>query len=173
MIDSDIANLFNYSTKDLNRNVKNNINRFPEYYCFRLIEGEYRNLRCKNFTSNSNRNYGGRRYLPYVFNDYGIVMLAGILKSEVAVSMSIKIVNEFIIMKKYINNDLIEQKFYKEMLLRHDKDIKLLQESFDKITLDIISKLNVKVILIVKEKGRLNKIDIKKYNKQYNNLKII
>ena len=47
MLDSDVANLFEYETKDLNRNVKNNINRFPEYYCFQLSEEEYQSLRCK------------------------------------------------------------------------------------------------------------------------------
>ena len=61
MLDSDVAKLFGYSTKDLNRNVKNNINRFPESYCFQLNEDEYKNLRCKIFTSSFDGNYGGRR----------------------------------------------------------------------------------------------------------------
>ena len=54
MLDSDVARLFKYQTKDLNRNVKNNIERFPEYYCFQLTEEEYESLRCKNFTLNKN-----------------------------------------------------------------------------------------------------------------------
>ena len=102
MLDSDVALLFGYQTKDINRAVKNNKNRFPNNYCFQLTEEEYENLRCNFFTSSSKDNYGGRRYLPYVFSEYGITMLAGILKSEVAVSMSLKIVNEFIEMRKYI-----------------------------------------------------------------------
>ena len=104
MLDSDVASLFGYSTKDLNRNVKNNINRFPENYCFRLTKEEYENLRCKNLTS-SKYNYGGRRYLPYVFTEYGITMLVGILKGEVAVSTSLKIVEAFISMRKFINEN--------------------------------------------------------------------
>ena len=52
MLDSDVAMLFKYATKDLNRNVKNNIERFPEYYCFQLTNEEYKSLRCKNFTLN-------------------------------------------------------------------------------------------------------------------------
>ena len=51
-IDNDVAKLFCYKTKELNRNVRNNIERFPEYYCFKLIEEEYKSLRCKNFTLN-------------------------------------------------------------------------------------------------------------------------
>ena len=54
MLDSDVARLFKYATKDLNRNVKNNIERFPEYYCFQLTDEEYKSLRCKNFTLNEN-----------------------------------------------------------------------------------------------------------------------
>lgn len=103
MLDSDVAKLFNYATKDLNRNVRNNIERFPEYYCFRLTEDEYKSLRCKNFTLNKNGRGEHRKYLPYVFTEYGITMLAGLLKSEIAVSISIKIVNAFIEMRKVLN----------------------------------------------------------------------
>ena len=102
MLDSDVARLFKYQTKDLNRNVKNNIERFPEYYCFQLTEEEYESLRCKNFTLNKNGRGQHRKYLPYVFTEYGITMLAGLLKSDIAVAASIKIVNTFIEMKKII-----------------------------------------------------------------------
>lgn len=61
MLDSYVAKLFGYETKDLNRNIKNNQKRFPENYCFQLTEVEHKNLRCKIFTS-SLTNYGGRRY---------------------------------------------------------------------------------------------------------------
>ena len=102
MLDSDVARLFKYETKDLNRNVKNNIDRFPEYYCFQLTEEEYESLRCKIFTLNKNGRGQHRKYLPYVFTEHGITMLAGLLKSDVAVVASIKIVNSFIEMKKII-----------------------------------------------------------------------
>ena len=70
MLDSDVARLFGYQTKDLNRNVKNNIERFPEYYCFQLTEGEYKSLRCKNFTLNKNGRGQHRKYMPYVFTEH-------------------------------------------------------------------------------------------------------
>ena len=59
-----VTMLFGYETKDLNRNVKNNINRFPENYCFQLTKEEYENFRCQNVTSSLEKNYGGRRYMP-------------------------------------------------------------------------------------------------------------
>ena len=71
--------------------------------------------------------------MPYVFSEYGITMLAGILKSEVAVSMSLKIVNEFIEMRKYIKENLIEQKNINNQVIKNTEDIKLIQKSLDKM----------------------------------------
>ena len=123
MLDSDLAKLFGYTTKDLNRNVKNNINRFPETYCFKLTDLEYKELRCKNFTSSFNSSYGGRRYMPYVFTEHGVTILAGILKSREAVLVSLKIVDAFISMRKFINDnkDIFKRLTLTEYkLLEHD-----------------------------------------------------
>ena len=103
IMDSDVAKLFNYETKEINRNVKNNIERFPDNYCFQLTKEEYESLRCKNVTLKNGRG-NHRKYLPYVFTEYGITMLAGILKSDIAIQVSIKIVDAFIEMRKYIGN---------------------------------------------------------------------
>lgn len=101
ILDSDVAKLFNYETKYLNRQVMRNRERFPDNYCFQLSQEEYKSLRCQNGTSS----YGGRRYNPYVFTEYGVTMLAGILKSDVAVEVSIKVVNAFIEMRKYMHTN--------------------------------------------------------------------
>ena len=135
MLDSDIAKLFMYETKNLNRQVNRNISRFPEEYCFQLSSKEYENLRCQNVTPNNNLIHGGRRYLSFVFTDKGIIMLATVLKSDIAVEMSIRIINAFISMKKYISSSLIEQKYINNLVFKHDEDIKILQESFDKMIL--------------------------------------
>ncbi len=136
MLDSDVATLFEYATKDLNRNVKNNIERFPEYYCFQLTNEEYKSLRCKNFTLNENGRGQHRKYLPYVFTEYGITMLAGLLKSEVAVNVSIRIVNTFIEMRKFLssNNQIFERLTSVEYkLLDHDKKF---DEVFNQLQLE-------------------------------------
>ena len=134
MLDSDLAMFFEYETKQLNRPVARNIKRFPENYCFQLTESEYENLRCQIGTSSCGNNYGGRRYLPYVFTEHGVTMLAGVLKSDLAIKMSLKIVDAFIKMKNYLSNSLIEQNFYKNMLLDHDDRIKILENSFNNKT---------------------------------------
>ena len=136
MLDSDVARLFEYATKDLNRNVKNNIERFSEYYCFQLTNEEYKSLRCKNFTLNENGRGQHRKYLPYVFTEYGITMLAGLLKSEVAVNVSIRIVNTFIEMRKFLssNNQIFERLTSVEYkLLDHDKKF---DEVFNQLQLE-------------------------------------
>ena len=93
---------------------------------------ELDNLRFQIGTSKKENNQGGRRYIPYAFTEQGIAMLSSVLRTDVASKTSINIMRAFIKMKKYISNDLIEQKFINNMVLEHDSEIKLLQESFDK-----------------------------------------
>ena len=72
MLDVDLAEIYGYETKNFNRQIKNNIEKFEgEDFMFRLNEDEFENLRCKNFTSS----WGGSRYLPYAFTEQGIYML--------------------------------------------------------------------------------------------------
>lgn len=170
MLDSDVARLFGYQTKDLNRNVKNNIERFPEYYCFQLTEEEYKSLRCKNFTLNKNGRGQHRKYMPYVFTEHGITMLAGLLKSNIAVNISIKIVNTFIEMRKFlIQNgqvfDRISTLEYKQLEneKNFDKIFNMLQNKDNvkqkiffegqiwdsySLIIDIIKKANNKIVII-------------------------
>ena len=213
MLDCDLAKLYNVETKRINEAVKNNPYKFPERFSFRLNEIEMENLWSKFSTakiSNMSRSY------PRVFTEQGIAMLSTILKSKVAVETSIRIMDAFVYMRKYISNNLIEQDNMKSMLIKHDNEIKLLQESFskleekekinhifyegqiydaysllidifkeakkeiiiidnyaDKSILDMITNLNVKVIIVTRKFNLLKDIDIKKYNRQYHNLKVI
>ena len=174
MLDSDLAMLFGYETKQLNRQVLRNINRFPENYCFQITDTEYISLRCQNGTLKNGRGEH-RKYLPYVFTEYGITMLAGILKSELAIKMSLRIVDIFITMKNYINTSLIEQKYFNELTIKNTEDIKLLQESFDKLNtkesnnhifyegqiydaysllIDVLSKASKEIIIIDNYAGK-------------------
>ena len=157
---------------------------------------------------------GGRQYLPYVFTEHGVAMLASILRTPIASRMSIAIMRAFVAMRKYISTNLLEQKYINNLVIQNTEDIKLLKQSFskfeektneiyfdgqiydayskikdifgnakkeliivdayaDKFVLDIIRNIDVKIILIVKNKSLLTKTDIDKYNSQYNNLNII
>ena len=101
MLDSDVAALFGVETKNLNKAMKRNQSRFPEDFCFQINSKEFKNLRFQNATSNE-AGYGGRRYLPYVYSEHGIIALAGVLKSDIAAQMSVEIARAFIQMRKFI-----------------------------------------------------------------------
>ena len=125
MLDSDVAMLYQYTTKNINKAMKRNINRFPEDFCFQLTEKEVENLRFQFGTSSLNKeNYGGRRYLPYVYTEQGISMLAGVLKNDIAIQVSINIIRAFIEMRKFIsNNAQVFERLTKieYKMLEHDK----------------------------------------------------
>lgn len=125
MLDSDVAMLYQYETKYIDKVVKRNINRFPEAFCFQLPETETENLRLQFATSGLEKeNYGGRRCLTYIYTEQGISMLAGLLKNEIAVQVSINIIRVFIEMRKFIslNGKLFERLIDVECkILEHDK----------------------------------------------------
>ena len=123
MLDSDVAMLYHYETKKINQTVKRNIKRFPEKFCFQLTQNETENLRSQIVTS-SLENYGGRRYLPYVFTEQGIAMLSGLLRNEIAVQVSINIMDAFAEMRKFMlsNGQVFERLTRVEYkLLEQDK----------------------------------------------------
>ena len=132
MLDSDLAKLYecNNGTKDINKTVKRNMDRFPECFMFRLTDEEYNVLRFQIGTSNSR---GGRRYNPYVFTEQGVAMLSSVLHSKIAIKMSIQIINAFVVMRKYIPSNIIEQKYINNLVFEHDHEIKLLKETLEKI----------------------------------------
>lgn len=119
MLDEDLATLYCVKTKVLNQSVKRNQDRFPEEFCFQLNKKEYDNLKSQIATSNlisqnviskinprsqnvTFKSKAGRKYLPYVFTEQGVAMLSGVLKSNVAIHISIQIMSEFVSMRKLI-----------------------------------------------------------------------
>ena len=137
MLDSDVAMLYHYSTKRVNEAVKRNKERFPENFCFQLTENETENLRSQFATSSLEKeNYGGRRTLPYVFTEQGIAMLSGLLKNEIAIQVSINIMNAFVEMRKFIvNNGQVFARLANVecKLLNQDKLLSNHEKNFEKI----------------------------------------
>ena len=218
MLDKDLAKLYQCKngTKTINLAVKRHINRFPERFMFQLTKEEYYDILRFQFETLELEKGKYSKYLPYVFTEQGVAMLATVLRTEVAEEVSIKIMRAFVIMRHFIidNKDIYKSiNNINNKLIEHDEKLNLIFSNFeekkitneiyyegqiydayskildilsmakskiviidayaDKSVLDIISKLNVEVILICKSKGLLRKIDIEKYNKQYNKLKVI
>ena len=213
MLDSDLAKLYECKngTKDINKAVKRNIERFPQNFYFQITEEEMKKLWFQSGTANKMI-----RSLPYVFTEQGIAMLSSVLHTQIAISQSIRIMDAFVKMRKIISSNLIEQKYINELVIKDNERINLLEESFskleekekanhifyegqiydaysllidifkeagkeiiiidnyaDKSILDMITNLNVRVTIVTRKFNLLKDIDIKKYNRQYNNLKVI
>lgn len=100
ILDTDLATLYQVETKALNRVLKRNENRFPENFCFQLTEKETKSLRYQFGTSNVGR--GGRRYLPFAFTEQGVAMMSALLRSDIAVKVSIEIMNAFVEMRRVL-----------------------------------------------------------------------
>lgn len=117
MIDSDLAELYDVETKILNRAVKRNKERFPENFIFQLTEEEYENLRFQFGTLNKENPLRSqnatletgrgkhRKYLPYAFTEQGVSMLSAVLRSKTAINVSIKIINAFVEMRRFLSQN--------------------------------------------------------------------
>ena len=103
MLDRDLAEIYGYETKNFNRQVKNNIEKFDEDFMFQLTKDESNTIsRCKNFTLNEKDGRGSNiKYLPHVFTEQGIYMLMTVLRGELAVQQSKTLIRLFKKMRHY------------------------------------------------------------------------
>ena len=227
MLDSDLAILYGCKngTKEINQAVKNNPLKFPDRYCFKLSDKESKSFLVKNFDQKKETR-GGKFKNPTVFTEQGIYMLATILKTKMAASSTIKIMDTFVEMRKFINENKdvfkrvisIENKtdYIENTLKEHDKNFEMIFNKFDrkedlksklffngeiyeaysllvdiiskadkeiviidnyvdKVTLDILTKKKVNVIVLLitdKNKIRLTDTDVNKFNSEYPTLRI-
>ena len=132
MFSKDVALLYQVETKRLNEVVKRNMNRFPESFCFQLTEKEFKMIssRSQFATLNKSNNLRGYniKYLPYVLTEQGIMMLSGLLKSDIAVRVNIQIIDAFVKMRKYF----VKSTLTSEMLINHENRILKLEDTFNR-----------------------------------------
>jgi len=225
MLDEDLSVLYGVETRVFNQAIKRNIERFPEKFRFQLTQEEFENLRSQFVTSslvsqNTTPKHGGRRYLPFVFTEQGVSMLSAVLRSKIAIEISIKIIESFVSMRKLISsNSLIFDRFERveQRLSLHDdkfnaifnaiedrdtpqkqhlfydgqifdaylfvsdiiksakKSIKLIDNYIDESTLVLFTKRdeNIDMKIYTKTISKQLKLDLEKYNAQYQNIDII
>ena len=117
LLDEELAEMYGVETKALVRQVKRNLDRFPDDFMFQLTADEWESLRCQIGTSNVGR--GGRRYAPFVFTEQGIAMLSSVLHSERAVRVNIEIMRAFVRLRQMLASnaelarklEMLEQKY--------------------------------------------------------------
>lgn len=172
MLDSDIAKLYETDTKRVNEAVRRNIEKFPERFSWKLTSEELKILWSQFATANISKK---SRSIPRVFTEQGVAMLATVLKTHVAAQVTIKIMDAFVEMRKYINNNLIEQTYINKLVIKDHERINLLEESFNKLEektnlnsiffegqiydaysllLDILNKSNKEIIIIDNYAGK-------------------
>ena len=215
MLDRDLAELYGVQTKELNKAVNRNLDRFPESFRFQLTQQEFDNLRFQNGTSSE---HGGRRYLPFVFTEQGVSMLSAVLRSTTAVQVSIKIIETFVTMRRFITQnagiferferieqrisihdenfhkifDAIEDKtikpkqgifydgqifdayaFFSDLVKNAKNTIILFDNYIDETVLTLLSKnQTVKITIHTKNISKQLKLDVEKYNSQYNPIEL-
>src|SRR5438309_427172 len=129
MLDSDLAAIYQVSTKRLNEQLRRNRSRFPVDFAFQLTGEELTDLRSQIATS---KKRGGRRYLPWVFTEHGAIMLASVLNSDVAIQASVRVVRAFVYLREQLaSNKKLAQKFaeLEKRLDSHDESIATLFEA--------------------------------------------
>lgn len=209
MLDSDLAKLYQCKngTKEINQAVRNNLDKFPERYSWKLTDDDSKNLLVKIIDQKNKVDTRGGKYKnPRVFTEQGVAMLATILKTPVATQISIRIMDAFVAMRRYLNKN---QDIYKSIsninnkLLEHDDKFRILFDKFDykgeivKINksfeaylsildilngckkeliidqyadnrlLDLISELDIKILLITSDKSKINKILLNSFMKEH------
>lgn len=175
MLDSDLGKLYGCvnGAKTVNQAVKRNIDRFPEDFYFQLTKEEYYDiLQLKN--QKMELEHGKFvKYLPFAFTEQGVAMLASVLKTEMASKVSVNIMRAFVLMRRYISTNLVEQKYINNQVLKNTEDIKILKETFDEfkpkinsifyegqiydaysLLMDILNKANNSIIIIDNYAGK-------------------
>jgi phage regulator Rha-like protein len=120
ILDSDLAALYEVSTKQLNQQIKRNSDRFPAEFAFRISKKEFESLRSQIVTSNTR---GGRRYLPYAFTEHGVLMAANVLNSPRAVAVSVALIKAFVRLREMLVTNQVMGKRLAEVektLVTHD-----------------------------------------------------
>ena len=115
MLDSDLAKLYGTETKRVNEAITRNVEKFPERFSWKLTSEELKLLWSQFATANISSK---SRSIPRVFTEQGIAMLATVLKTSIATQVTIQIMDAFVEMRKYINNNLIEQNYINKLVLK-------------------------------------------------------
>ena len=133
-IDSDLAELYGLETRRLKEQVKRNIERFPKHYMFELTKEEAEVSRSQNATLKRGENI---KYLPYVFNEHGVMILANVLKSGRAIEVSMRIIDIFIKLREMLL-DNTELRLAIEKLEKktenNSRNIEIVFRYFDELT---------------------------------------
>jgi len=134
MLDKDLAFLYEVDTRDLNKAVNRNIERFPADFMFQLSRSEFSGLMFQFGTSKKGR--GGTRKLPYVFTELGVAMLSSVLRSKKAISVNIQIMRTFTKIRQLLASNRNLRLKIEDMERRYDKNFKIIFDMLKKMIVE-------------------------------------
>jgi hypothetical protein len=132
MLDSDLAELYRVETKQLKRQVRRNLNRFPKDFMFELSIQEIENLRSQFGTTS----WGGSRYVPMVFTEQGVAMLSSVLNSDSAIEMNIHIIRIFTRLREMLlthKDILLKLELLEKQVAKNNKEIQYIFEALKQL----------------------------------------
>jgi len=129
MFDKDLAHLYGVKTEYLTRQVRRNIDRFPENFLIQLTKDEFSNLICHFGRSN----WGGTRKLPFAFTEHGILMLSSVLRSKRAIQVNIKIMETFIKLREMLTNHKELKQKIEQLEKKYDHQFRIVFEAIKKL----------------------------------------
>lgn len=130
MLDADLADLYGVGTRALKRQVRRNLDRFPQDFTFQLNRGEFDDLRCQVGTSSR---WGGTRYLPYAFTEQGVAMLSSVLRSQRAVRVNIEIMRAFVRLRDILSTDRDLARKLDALEQRYDRQFKVVFDAIRRL----------------------------------------
>lgn len=133
MLDSALAALYGVKTKELNRAMKRNMDRFPDDFVFLLTTEEADILRFQFGTSSELDKHGGRRYLPHVFTEQGVAMLSSVLRSKRAVLANVEIMRTFVKLRHILGSHKDLARKLSELEGRYDRQFKIVFDAIRQI----------------------------------------
>ena len=129
ILDRDLAELYGVETKQLTRQVRRNIDRFPSDFLICLTRQEFKNLKC-HFGPSS---WGGVRKLPYAFTEHGILMLSSVLNSERAIQVNIQIMRTFTKLREMLAGHVTLKRKIEDMEKKYDYQFKVVFDAIKKL----------------------------------------
>ncbi|KUG27032.1 hypothetical protein ASZ90_003117 [hydrocarbon metagenome] len=139
MLDKDLAELYGVATRELNKAVSRNIDRFPNDFMFQLNRKEFNNLKFHFGTSsqpNGKAGWGGTRKLPYAFTEQGVAMLSSVLRSGRAIKVNISIMRAFVKIREILSTHKELAQKLKELELKiesHDEQITAIFDAINQL----------------------------------------
>ena len=171
MLDFDLAEMYEIETKNLNKAVRRNSERFPEDFMFRLTNEEANSLAISLRFQNGTSNKGGTRYAPFAFTEQGVAMLSGILRSPKAIEVNINIMRAFVRMRQYLLSHAPKEELeeLRKRIEYLEEDVSADRDSYERQFDELFSAFAKLSTAVQVRKAPMGRVEVKGFRKDKEN----